>query len=157
MNQWKLYACYKNQASSSEVGEEHFANSHFVTYTVYCMLASISQPGEAMEFIFPVDWHTLPLVAVLWWPIVRNMSKYLSISRLTPRWPPRPSLFPTSPCDHIYSRVIYWLYLLISLVAGIGMGVAFVATPVIIGHYFEKRRSLAINLASIGMNYIIIL
>lgn len=36
------------------------------------------------------------------------------------------------------------------ILTGIGMGVAFVATPVIIGHYFEKKRSLAINLASIG-------
>lgn len=30
------------------------------------------------------------------------------------------------------------------------MGIAFVPSPVIIGHYFVKRRSLAINVASVG-------
>ncbi|XP_039268424.2 monocarboxylate transporter 2-like [Styela clava] len=49
-----------------------------------------------------------------------------------------------------FAPTLLVLDLTAGILTGIGMGIAFVPTPVIIGHYFTKRRSLAINIASVG-------
>uniref|UniRef100_F7A8F2 Major facilitator superfamily (MFS) profile domain-containing protein n=1 Tax=Ciona intestinalis TaxID=7719 RepID=F7A8F2_CIOIN len=49
-----------------------------------------------------------------------------------------------------FSTSVVMLVIFAGLLQGIGYGISFVATPVIIGYYFAKRRSLATNFASMG-------
>ncbi|XP_043926990.1 monocarboxylate transporter 14 isoform X2 [Protopterus annectens] len=52
-----------------------------------------------------------------------------------------------------YATSIYYLYISFGVTAGIGSGMSYLPTVVMVGHYFQKRRALAQGLSTTGSGF----